>query len=295
MELYTINNILDISMPISIRSEDIFSSNNRSMFRLIFVETGAGLLNINNTVAMFIAPCIFCLNEDDVIRLEKGYDIKAQVIYFSPCIINNILTLEKIRNKAEELVGTEYTDYFYLIPFIERSQDFCGMFEMGPTIGQKMTQLFRSFNNEINTFENRFWRCRTRSFFLEILFLIQYIFTGSKTEEEIKISSASSELNDVILYLHINYQKKITIEDLTNIFHINRTTLSKKFRNSTGMSIIDYLTKLRIKIACMLLKETELPITEILFRIGYTESNHFGRMFKKHIGCSPSEYRKKAS
>ncbi|MEM7182103.1 MAG: AraC family transcriptional regulator [Spirochaetota bacterium] len=74
-----------------------------------------------------------------------------------------------------------------------------------------------------------------------------------------------------------------------------RTTLSKKFRESTGYSIISYLGKLRIKIASIMIRETTLPIVEILHRVGFEDSAHFGRAFKKEMGLSPGTFRKKFS
>lgn len=62
--------------------------------------------------------------------------------------------------------------------------------------------------------------------------LLLYIDTETdyKTAGGIELNNDSSEINDVIIYLHTNYQSRITINDLTKNFHINRTTLSEKFR-----------------------------------------------------------------
>jgi len=83
------------------------------------------------------------------------------------------------------------------------------------------------------------------------------------------------------------------ITQLTDTFHINRTTLSNKFIDATGMSIIDYLVKLRIKVASMLLRDTHLSIAEVAYRVGFNNSTYFLRTFKKYVDCTPSEYRKK--
>lgn len=116
--------------------------------------------------------------------------------------------------------------------------------------------------------------------------------TDYKTAGEIELNDNSLEINDVIIYLHTNYQSRITINDLTKNFHINRTTLSEKFRLCTGMSIKAYLIRLRIRIAAVMLRDTMLPISDIVYKVGFSEVNHFGRMFKKYMNCSPSEYRK---
>ena len=68
-----------------------------------------------------------------------------------------------------------------------------------------------------------------------------------------------------------------------------------KFQKATGMTIISYLTKLRINVAALLLKDTFLPVSEVIDRVGFNDITHFGRMFKKYIGTSPTEYRQKYS
>jgi len=85
-----------------------------------------------------------------------------------------------------------------------------------------------------------------------------------------------------------------SITQLTNVFHINRTTLSNKFIEATGMSIIDYLVKLRIKVASMLLRDTHLSISEVGYRVGFNSNTYFLRTYRKYVGCTPFEYRKKA-
>jgi AraC-like DNA-binding protein len=76
-------------------------------------------------------------------------------------------------------------------------------------------------------------------------------------------------------------------------FHINRTTLADKFTKSTGMSVMDYLIRLRVKMAAIMLRDTMLSVSEISYRVGFNDITHFGRTFRKHMGYSPSEYRKK--
>jgi YesN/AraC family two-component response regulator len=90
----------------------------------------------------------------------------------------------------------------------------------------------------------------------------------------------------------LNYSRKITIEELTKEFHTNRNTLSKKFKAETGLSVIDYISKLRIKAACMLLRDTSLPVSEIMQRVGFIDVSYWGRVFKSVSGLSPSDYRK---
>ncbi|MBR0288235.1 MAG: helix-turn-helix domain-containing protein, partial [Selenomonadaceae bacterium] len=63
-------------------------------------------------------------------------------------------------------------------------------------------------------------------------------------------------------------------------------------KKETGLSPIQYMMQRRIGEAQSLLVETSLPIQEIEFRLGFNDSAHFSKMFKKHVGVTPKEYRK---
>lgn len=294
MTLYSKNNDTNVAIPLYINLEVTLSEENHSMFRIILVQSGTGILKVNNHSFVFMSPSLFCLNERDVIVLEKECDVKAQVIYFNPSIINSFFTLEKVYDIDIDNCGTftNIQDYFYLEPFLQLKERTSSYFEIGLAMFKRISQLYKMLYDETNTCESKYWVCRSRSYFLEILFLIQNIYTNFGTDDKIQLPNASKDLNEVILYLHTNYQNKITIEDLTKTFHINRTTLSEKFRASTDMSIKDYLIKLRIKLSAVMLRDTMLPVSEIMYRTGFKEPHNFNRMFKKYMDCSPSDYRK---
>lgn len=68
-------------------------------------------------------------------------------------------------------------------------------------------------------------------------------------------------------------------------------TLQRKLKAVADWSPGGFVNEFRMKRAAVLLSETELNITEITFQVGLDESSSFSRMFKKHYGMSPSEYR----
>jgi YesN/AraC family two-component response regulator len=65
-----------------------------------------------------------------------------------------------------------------------------------------------------------------------------------------------------------------------------------KFKKAVGISIVEYVNKLRVKVACMLLKDTALPTFDIMERVGFNDVSYWGRTFKELMGLTPSEYRK---
>ena len=295
MELFTIDESRETKLPLYIETKEPFSSENYLMFRLILVEKGGGIVSVNENTIIFSAPTIFCFNDKDKIKLDKFSNLSGRAIYFSPTLINNALTLEKMKNLEVDISESEYQDYCSLLPFVYREEFSFGQFEVGPATAKRIAKLFDSLEEELTLLNNNFWRCRSRSFFLEILFLLQYIYTDIEDANKVEVIKLSDEINEVILYLHTHYERKVSIEELTEEFHINRTTLTERFTKSVGMSVMEYLIRLRVKMASIMLRDTSLSVSEIAYRVGFNDITHFGRMFRKLMGYSPSEYRKKKS
>lgn len=293
MELFTIDENREIKLPVYIETKEPFSSKNYMMFRLILVEKGGGIVSVNENTIVFSAPTIFCFNANDRIKLDKCINLSGRAIYFSPTLVNNALTLEIMENFAEGVSESEYQDYCSLLPFVNREELSCGQLEVGPVTATRIGKSFDSLDEELKLLNNNYWRCRSRSFFLQILFFLQYIYTDVENTVKHEVAKLPHEINEIILYLYTHYERKIFIEELTEEFHINRTTLADKFTKSTGMSVMEYLIRLRVKMAATMLRDTMLPVSEIAYRVGFNDITHFGRMFRKHMGYSPSEYRKK--
>jgi len=291
MEFFTIDEKRKIGLPLYLEKNEEFTCSNHSMFRLIFIYEGTGILKMNDNRILFMAPTVLCLNEKDTLTVEQFHNVKAKTIYFAPMVINNIFTLEKLSENPEDLSQTEFADYCLLSPFLIGPLRRGEIIQIGLTAEKRIMGFLDRLGNELDTLDNSFWRCRSRSIIYEILSFLQYLYTEMEIDNNYKVLESENEIDKVILYIHANYEQRITLNHLTEQFHINRTTLSEEFTKVTGMSVIDYLIKLRIKIASIFLSQTAIPISEILYRTGFNDSTHFGKMFRKHTGFSPSQYR----
>lgn len=94
-------------------------------------------------------------------------------------------------------------------------------------------------------------------------------------------------------YLENNYEKNITITQAALNFNISRAYLRNLFYNENGMSPQEYLINLRLRRAEFLLMNNEYSITEVAMAVGYNDVLQFSRIFKKHNGVSPTDYRKR--
>ncbi|MEC1501768.1 AraC family transcriptional regulator [Bacillus sonorensis] len=97
-------------------------------------------------------------------------------------------------------------------------------------------------------------------------------------------------VEQVLVMIHENYMKDISLESCADEAGTNSYTLSKAFKHVTGINFIDYVTRLRIEKAKELLLETNKKIHDVSEEVGYRHS-YFNRIFKKQVGIPPSRYR----
>ena len=94
-------------------------------------------------------------------------------------------------------------------------------------------------------------------------------------------------------YIDRNYKKDISAKDVAGILGYSDVYFSKVFKQLFDDNFINYLTKIRIDRAKVLLKDVSFNIKEVGKSVGYADSNYFTKVFKRSIGMSPSEYRSK--
>ena len=83
----------------------------------------------------------------------------------------------------------------------------------------------------------------------------------------------------------------ITIADAV---HFHPVYLSRIYKETSGMSLSDYIANQRLSAACSMLRSSQLQISAIARATGFTSSNYFSRWFRKRVGITPQEYRDKA-
>lgn len=107
------------------------------------------------------------------------------------------------------------------------------------------------------------------------------------------ISTRDSVLNDILHYIHCNYASNITLENIAPLFGYNRSYLGKIFTRKMGQNFNSYLDTVRIERSKEMLLQDEAKVYVIAERIGYKNVDYFHIKFRKYVGMSPSEYRRK--
>ena len=116
---------------------------------------------------------------------------------------------------------------------------------------------------------------------------------GSKKQRLVGESADKVQL--VARYITEHYRDEITLSKAAEMACLEKTYFSKRFKTLTGFGFQEYLLQTRLLAAEQMLLETKLPMNEIAENCGFSCSNYFGDVFRRHKGVSPSDYRKKAA
>lgn len=92
-------------------------------------------------------------------------------------------------------------------------------------------------------------------------------------------------------YIHSSYDRDIRIETLAAMENLSYSGYIKLFRQKNGMPPAAYIINLRMNAACDLLMNTDMSVKQVGIAVGYPDAHFFSRLFKKHTGKSPREYR----
>lgn len=116
-------------------------------------------------------------------------------------------------------------------------------------------------------------------------------------EQMEKYLKSRKELNSIPIrqakqYIHDNYNKAISLENVSNTVGFNPAYFSSLFKKETGKNFTEYLLEVRVLNAKQYLTQTNMEIADISAEIGYADVKYFSKIFKKLTGVNPSEYRK---
>jgi transcriptional regulator GlxA family with amidase domain len=112
------------------------------------------------------------------------------------------------------------------------------------------------------------------------------MFQGQKDHEDEDIKKAQD-------FIEENYQEKLSVEQLANIFSIGRRSFERRFKKATNNTVIEYIQRVKIEAAKRSFENSRKNINEVMYDVGYTDTKAFRDVFKKVTGMTPIEYRNK--
>lgn len=109
----------------------------------------------------------------------------------------------------------------------------------------------------------------------------------------IQKSSNAALVHNATRYIHQQYASTgLSVAEIADKFNVSRYVLRSAFTNETGLSPVQYVIQYRLRMACRYMVENNVPPSAVFYSVGYASYSHFAKIFRKHIGISPSDYKK---
>ena len=124
----------------------------------------------------------------------------------------------------------------------------------------------------------------------EMFGILKQYFEDNEARE--KTSKNQKWLGEVLAYIDSNYRREITLQEIGTKFYLSEAHLSRVLKKELGMSFTEYVRTLRLNHASDLLKNSQIPITEVALESGFGYVNTFIEAFKKEFKVTPGKYRK---
>lgn len=111
--------------------------------------------------------------------------------------------------------------------------------------------------------------------------------------KHVEVKKINKDIALVQDFIQHHFREDITLSTLAEVAHLNKYHLAHIFKETVGVSPIEYLNRVRIQECKLLLETTDFSIQNIADFIGFSSQSYFTQVFKRMTGMTPSEYRKK--
>lgn len=174
------------------------------------------------------------------------------------------------------------------------------MFRINMTFTQLLNNIYTNVLNKYSFLEDVY----------DLSQIVKVGFLGVETLEEIEkrfIENITSLINiiseynlnqgDNVVqraceYVLNHIEEDITLTAIANNFNISKNYFCSIFKQQTGENFLEYVTKAKMERAKVLLKRHDYKVYEVSDVLGYKETAYFSKLFKKHTGCTPAEYKR---
>jgi AraC-like DNA-binding protein len=176
---------------------------------------------------------------------------------------------------------------FLLEPYFSKEYRFVSRLKLDQVYFDKIYIMIDRMVEEYND-KLEGWHTSLQSTFMAIVVLLSRIYNLNANVKKTDIMNIAKAVS----YIENHFIEDISIQLLAELAHYSKRHFIRIFSDTYQTTPVNYIITLKIRYACNLLKEGNLPISSIALRCGFNDSNYFCRVFKKHMNITPTQYRR---
>ena len=258
-------------------------------FGLLIIYEGTVIFQIGDLSFEATGPCFVCFDESNSPKILRKRGVKCDSVYFEPTFLNINMTFSRVHSGGYEQIALAH-DLFLLKPFTDTIRYVFPIFD---ELLYNLKRLFSMLENELKVQSDWYWSCRCRSYFIEMMLLLErtYGLIGQNDSVENSNKILNPHLKKAVIYIENNYRDAISLEDVAKAASSSHSMLTQLFKNELNMTPIEYVWHHRLTVAKKFLEFTNLPIKDIALRCGFKTTQHFSRRFEERFGNNPTSFR----
>lgn len=266
-----------------------YEMHSHDFMEIAYVASGTGTHKIGEMEYSVSKGDLFIINYD----IPHGFRCvssgpEAELTVYNCIFKPEFIDYQLINSKDFRDIAHHYL-FRSLFPLESGTQnDFVLIGRDSPELEQLYVKMYNEYNRQDTGYIEML-----RANVIELFVLITRLYKKAKDSRDCQGSRRNLIIENAIKYMMENYRKDIRLDDLSMLSFFSRNYFCKLFRDSTGMTVSEYIQKLRIQEACNLLRTTGSSIQEISGIVGYSDIKFFNSIFKRNTGITPTAYRKK--
>ncbi len=259
---------------IQVYGENINNLHFHNLIEIGYCHYGAGELVIEEDQYRFGAGMVSCIPANFLHVTKSDTHVRAfwEYLYISPADI--------LKQQGKPMQETRN-----IIDAVNRSAFFIKV-EENPIFVTLIRAIFEEMQNK-----NAYYRECVGGLAYTLLYEIAR-FNGRGNVQSCGKNN-SLQLENAIEYVERNYPNNFKIADLANECHMSETHFRRVFQEKMNMTPVEYVNFVRIKKACELIDKTDISMEDVAEKVGFITPSTFNRNFRRIIGTSPYQWKKR--
>lgn len=272
----------DESFPLFIQygnhNEDLFIHTHKDFSELVIVMNGSAKHIVDDESFYIKKGDVFVISNDTAHGYECTENFRiCNIMYRSENILSADYDIQK---------NAGFHALFVLEPYFAKEHNFKSRLVLKPKDFEKIHILTDIMLSEYQS-KDEGWQTLLEASFMTLVVMLSRLYSFENSSDKIDIINIAMSIS----YIESHYTEDISIDILAKISHYSPRHFTRIFIATYHTTPLNYIISLRINHACSLLKESRLPISNIAFQCGFSDSNYFCRIFKKRLGLTPKQFR----
>lgn len=264
--------------------QDVPDMHQHEFVELIYVVHGSATHRFQNISYEIHAGDVFIINPGEAhgYSIEPGNTLEIINCLFFPGLVHDSL--------LHELKISSTMDFYYVQPFLHKESRFHHRLNLHSISADKVLSLLNHMLEEIEN-QRPGYQAFVRMQMIQLLLLLSRYYEESKTGANTTYGSNELLVRRICGYIERNYNRKISLSFISELFHLGVRQLNRQFNKHLGCTVIEYVQQVRIEKAKVLLVETDDIIATVANAVGYEDAAYFSTLFTREVRCSPGKYR----